>query len=230
MASHLSKEFTVVALDLPGHGQSDDPDHELTCEDFAEAALAVLDDHQLSQLGHLEPAFLLGQHGGGSICLQIATAYPSRARSLILSGTGIRSPTAFEQFRQTPLTRDIPMDHDGEFLKKTYETYRKLSAPGVKPELVCKPMVQSLLSRLRPYDAHWALMRWDKSAAFSKLTIPLKLIQGEHDAFCQNQEELANRLACDRQVLPGGAFLLTEAPEACATSIAEFFSRSLAEK
>jgi pimeloyl-ACP methyl ester carboxylesterase len=33
----------VLALDLPGHGQSDDPDHELECEEFAEAALAVLD-------------------------------------------------------------------------------------------------------------------------------------------------------------------------------------------
>ena len=46
-APFLAPHFKVLAIDLPGHGESDDPDHELEVQEFGEAILAVLDHYQV---------------------------------------------------------------------------------------------------------------------------------------------------------------------------------------
>jgi pimeloyl-ACP methyl ester carboxylesterase len=78
----LSKQFTVVAPDLLGHGRSDkEPD------DYSLGAFASMLRDLLVALGH-ERATVVGQSLGGGIAMQVAYQYPERCERLALVGSG----------------------------------------------------------------------------------------------------------------------------------------------
>lgn len=76
----LARHFQVVAVDLPGHGQTvapDDPEGyrmERVCDDL----LAVLDELGIGVF------HLLGYSMGGRLALHVALAAPQRVRTLVL--------------------------------------------------------------------------------------------------------------------------------------------------
>ncbi len=75
-----SRDFQVVAVDLPGHGQTDAP-AELSyyrMERVAGDLLAILDQLEMGTF------HLLGYSMGGRVALHLALAAPERVRTLIL--------------------------------------------------------------------------------------------------------------------------------------------------
>ena len=70
MEPHLSKNFSLLKIDLPGHGQSDIIAEVQTMELMAEEVKKVLDDQKL------EKVHLLGHSMGGYISLGFAEKYP----------------------------------------------------------------------------------------------------------------------------------------------------------
>jgi len=71
----------VTALDLPGHGRSNQP---------ALTAIKDLGTWLVDQLS--SPSILIGHSLGGAICLQAALDDPSRVLGLVLLSTGSRLP------------------------------------------------------------------------------------------------------------------------------------------
>ncbi len=78
MESHLSEKFSLLKIDLPGHGQSEILAEVQTMELMAEAVKEVLDDQ------NLEKIHLLGHSMGGYISLGFAEKYPKYLKSLTL--------------------------------------------------------------------------------------------------------------------------------------------------
>jgi pimeloyl-ACP methyl ester carboxylesterase len=78
MEPHLSENFSLLKIDLPGHGQSDIIAEVQTMELVAEEVKKVL-DHL-----HLEKIHLLGHSMGGYISLGFAEKYPEYLKSLTL--------------------------------------------------------------------------------------------------------------------------------------------------
>ena len=78
MEPHLSKNFSLLKIDLPGHGQSDIIAEVQTMELMAEEVKKVLDDQKL------EKVHLLGHSMGGYISLGFAEKYPEYLKSLTL--------------------------------------------------------------------------------------------------------------------------------------------------
>lgn len=78
MEPHLSENFSLLKIDLPGHGQSDIIAEVQTMELMAEEVKKVL-DHQKLQKVHL-----LGHSMGGYISLGFAEKYPEYLKSLTL--------------------------------------------------------------------------------------------------------------------------------------------------
>jgi pimeloyl-ACP methyl ester carboxylesterase len=75
----LADGARVVALDLPGHGESEAPtDYPYTYEAFADSVCALM-----SALG-LSRATVLGHSMGGGVALRLAAAVPDRVERLIL--------------------------------------------------------------------------------------------------------------------------------------------------
>ena len=124
MAKRLAVDRRVIALDLPGHGASDTPDHELGVEEYCEAVLTVLDRLDVQE------THIVGHHGGCMLAVNIAVTYPARIRKLVLSGGGYPDPDVADLLLNNPMTRDIPIDAEGDFLLKPWAVYQKMSAPA----------------------------------------------------------------------------------------------------
>ncbi|HVO85198.1 MAG TPA: alpha/beta hydrolase [Syntrophobacteria bacterium] len=81
----LGHAFRVLAIDLPGHGESD-PVEEATLEGYADAARGLLD-----ALG-TGPVIAAGHSLGGAVAQLFAARYPEMVRGLILLSTCVKLP------------------------------------------------------------------------------------------------------------------------------------------
>jgi pimeloyl-ACP methyl ester carboxylesterase len=85
----------VIAIDLPGHGESDKPQTTYSMDLFARAIDAVLQDAKV------ERAVLAGHSMGTPVVRQFYRKYPQKTQALILVDGGLRPfapPEAMEKF------------------------------------------------------------------------------------------------------------------------------------
>lgn len=78
----LTRRYTVIAPDLPGHGDSDKPRG-----DYSLGAHASSIRDLLLALGH-ERATIVGQSFGGGVAMQLAYQHPERCERLVLVSSG----------------------------------------------------------------------------------------------------------------------------------------------
>lgn len=78
----LARTHTVIAVDLPGHGDSDPP-----AGDYSLGAHACAARDLLIALGHQRASFV-GHSLGGGVALQIAYQFPERIDRLVLISSG----------------------------------------------------------------------------------------------------------------------------------------------
>jgi pimeloyl-ACP methyl ester carboxylesterase len=78
----LARQYTVVAPDLPGHGNSDKPPG-----DYSLGALASTLRDLLIVLGH-DRATIVGHSLGGGVAMQFSYQFPDRAERLVLVSSG----------------------------------------------------------------------------------------------------------------------------------------------
>jgi pimeloyl-ACP methyl ester carboxylesterase len=78
MENHLSEHFTLLKIDLPGHGKSDILAEVHTMEMMAEEVKKVVDHENLDKM------HLLGHSMGGYTALAFAEKYPENLKSLTL--------------------------------------------------------------------------------------------------------------------------------------------------
>ena len=220
MAPLLADSFRVVGIDLPGHGRSGNPGHELELEELTEDVVAVLDD-----IG-IQHTHILGHHGGVSVCIDLSNRHPSRVEKVVLSGGGTRSAEQLEALKKQPMTRDLPMDEGGDFLTQTWAVYRKMSAQKKPPDITILPFTVGLQARLRPFDMHHALYRWDGEAARQSFDKETLLIRGQEDIYsgdvAARHAQMENSTYVE--IADGGAWLFYEQPEACAKVIRNFLT------
>jgi 3-oxoadipate enol-lactonase len=82
----LSDGYSVVALDLRGHGKSPEPIREYTLVDYAADVTGFIKAHSI------QPAILIGLSFGGMIAQTLALNYPELVSSLVLCGCPSRFP------------------------------------------------------------------------------------------------------------------------------------------
>ena len=80
----LAKRARVVALDLPGHGQSDKPQLVYTMDHFAAAVDAVMKDAKV------ERAVLLGHSMGTPVVRQFYRKYPKKTLAIVIVDGALR--------------------------------------------------------------------------------------------------------------------------------------------
>ncbi len=83
----LSKDYRVITLDLPGHGQSGSPkDGKLSMDLFARAIEAV------RQQGKADRIVLVGHSMGTAVIMQYARLYPDHTLALVLVDGSVTVP------------------------------------------------------------------------------------------------------------------------------------------
>jgi pimeloyl-ACP methyl ester carboxylesterase len=91
----FTKQSRVIAIDLPGHGESDKPQITYSMDLFARAIDAVLTDAKV------ERATLVGHSMGTPVIRQFYRKYPNKTRALVIVDGMLRAPNITpEQIKQ----------------------------------------------------------------------------------------------------------------------------------
>ena len=208
----LSSEYTVVALDLGGHGQSGHNRENWTIENFAKDVRAVIDGL------HLNNVILVGHSMGGEIILQTALTLPGKVIGFI----GIDN---FKQF----VTSFTPKDENeiNEFmqsLKTNFDTtatmYTRLALfpQGYKDTISVNRVVNSLqqTDSMVAIKALESLMYFalKDSEMLTRLSIPAHLIVSDYTATNKESFRRAAKAGSSIRVIKGtGHYPMIEKPQ-----------------
>jgi len=138
LALLADRGLRAVAPDHPGMGGSDPVPGEPAIEDYAAAALAVLD-----ALG-LERAAVVGHHTGGVVAVEVAARAPERVTALVLSST----PYVDAERRARVAASRPPIDAvreraDGAHLVELWRRRQAFYPPG-RPDLLHRFVTDAL--------------------------------------------------------------------------------------
>jgi pimeloyl-ACP methyl ester carboxylesterase len=108
----FAKQSRVIAIDLPGHGESDKPQITYSMDLFARAIDAVLQDAKV------ERATLVGHSMGTPVIRQFYRKYPNKTSALVIVDGSLRpfsNPEQMKQFME-PLRGPKYKEHAGQLL------------------------------------------------------------------------------------------------------------------
>jgi sigma-B regulation protein RsbQ len=128
------RDYTVVTLDLPGHGQSGDERKDWSIEGFAEDVIAVIKELDLQNV------ILVGHSMGASVNLMAATSYQKPIIGFIaidyFKNAGTPLPAEFQQ-QVEEIKRKLKTD-----FRNTNEQYARMAllteqtAPAISKKIV----------------------------------------------------------------------------------------------
>ena len=206
----LSAHLNPVALDLPGHGESDAP-ALASVEEYAARVMRFIEALQLPQ------PVPCGLSLGGAIALQMLLDYPRRLAGGILVGTGARLRV------HAAILEALEKDYDGftgdmAFYGVSAKTNIDRIAPLMEMAAACRPATCR-----RDFDA---CDRFDVMNRLAEIKLPVLIVNGEEDPltppkysdYLEQQIARAHRIS----VPDAGHMVPMEQPEALNTGIADF--------
>jgi pimeloyl-ACP methyl ester carboxylesterase len=228
----LARQFTVYAVDYPGHGWSDIPAAEYSVELFVAAVAGFLDRLQLQDVT------LVGESIGGTIALLLAARHHPRVGRVVAvnpydydRGRGLRrsSPLANAIFA----VNDVPVVgatvsrlRQFPIIAKVFEggvTHRESFPPGFLREMY---LVGNRRGHARAFASlvhHWP--GWERARSeYGGIDRPVLLLYGDHDWSRPAEREADARDipgARMRVVEDAGHFLSLDAPEALVRAVRE---------
>ncbi len=188
----FAQHFTIIAVDLPGHGESDSPDDpaRYRMEHCLEDLIAVLDQLQPK----LQQVNLLGYSMGGRVALHFAAAHPERVSKLILESASpglsdpaeraarVASDNALADFiEQAGLEAFVDRWESLPLFASQARLPAEVSAGLRAQRLLCNP--RGLAHSLRGLGTGIQSPLWDR---LPEVRVPTLLIAGELDTKFMN--------------------------------------------
>lgn len=199
--SVLSKNHTVITIDLPGHGESEAKGYIHTMEFMAEVVQAVL------AFEKIEKASFLGHSMGGYVSLAFAEKYPEKCSKLILlnaSSSADSSERKENRSRAIALVkRDknvfISMAISNLFADKSKQKFES-EIEALKTD-ACQMKTQGIIATIEGMK-----VRKDRTQILKTLKIPKTIIAGAFDPIipAQDLKKLAANCECQYIVWEGG--------------------------
>jgi pimeloyl-ACP methyl ester carboxylesterase len=197
----LSRRFTTYAMDLRGWGRSAKPRTPFTLEDMGGDVMGILDDE-----GVMGPAILMGCSIGSKIALMLACERPERVAAAILIGGNSGRPDFSKRIAdyrahgkagslvnyhrdhlRHGVTREWADTELGTFLIETFVDHDgELDAESIAQ--VFGAMEGSDLTHARRF-----------------CTVPVLVVNGQHDSAFQGGAETATDIPGARRVVMPGA-------------------------
>ncbi|HSF95505.1 MAG TPA: alpha/beta hydrolase [Thermohalobaculum sp.] len=231
----LAARFRVMALDLPSYGDSDRVEWDISVEDY----LKVTTEAVAEICGDAPRIHLAGFSFGGGVAAALAVALGPRAGSLSMTGgAGYGSPAGKRSF--TLESRRKLAERLGR--APTGAELRAMHADNLAKLMIWDrshiddwtiDMQFSNVERTR-FDSRRLSWSADTPGLIGRLTCPVKVIFGEHDAAAI--PPIAERFAMCRaqrpdvetHVIPAcGHWAMYEAPDAVNALLLDFHGRAL---
>jgi len=118
LMTELSSQTPVIAIDLPGHGESEPlPGNPQTIAVWSDAVVAALDRLAVNRV------HALGHNGGAAVALELAVGRPERVASLLLDAPFFLDETDRALFRSHPAP-SLELDPEGVHLLRAWHHLR----------------------------------------------------------------------------------------------------------
>lgn len=208
----LAKNFTVYAVDYPGHGYSDIPSAQYDAAFFADGVEGFLDALDLRD------ATLAGVSIGGSIALMLAARNHRRVARVVAinpydyaKGRGMGRSSILARvvvaLAGLPILGETVMRMRHFFVMKSILDGGVADPDHIPPELLMEMYL--LGNRRGHYRAFLSLLRnvgsWETATkSYSNIEIPVLLLWGDRDWSRPDEREH------DRQIVPGAGMATVE--------------------
>ena len=222
IAPALTSRFTVIRLDLRGHGRSGPVDEALALEDFARDVLDVLDAAGAAR------AHVVGFSLGGMIAQALALDHAARVDRLVLL-SAVAGRTEQERARVRDRLEILRTQGIGAITGAAQDRWFTSGFIERHPDLVRERMEQLQRNHAPSYAAAYTVFSTsDLGERLHGICAPTLVATGEHDVGSNT------RMARFMQAqIPGAALrilpelkhsVLVEAPEAIAAMLLEFLA------
>ena len=158
----------AVALDLSGHGDSDDTDADPGYE-----ALSAYADDVLAVADATDPEIVVGNSLGGAICQHLALERDTSPAGLVLAGTGAKL-TVMDDLRAW---LDEDFDRAVEFLHAENRLFHDTDHPAVESSKATMRETGQAVTRRDFETCH----RFDIRGQLSEINATTLAVCGEHD-------------------------------------------------
>jgi haloacetate dehalogenase len=245
VAPRLAQNFSVVAADLRGYGDSSKPAGLPDHSNYSKRALALDQVELMQALGH-ETFFLAGHDRGGRVAHRLALDHPQRVNKLAVfdicptRSMYARTDRAFAKayFHWFFLIQPAPFPEqligaDAEYFIK-YQMGRRhgglkvFAAEAMAEYVRCFSDPAAIHASCEDYRAAESIdLAHDAADAASKITCPLLALWGKHGVIEQQFDCLAEWRAVAGEVrgqaLDCGHYLPEEQPEEVRRQLESFF-------
>lgn len=212
----LGDRFDMLAVDLPGFGQSFDPPPRPGVGYYAAVLLEALD-----RLGW-SSCHVAGHHAGASVAAELAMQTPDRMDSVALFGPPYYGSESEREARRTAVVRQRHLQADGGHLQ---DVWQRVAGSGDRPvSLAHREAVATLRAYERFHEAQHAVFDHDLAALLPRIRQPLLLACGTADVLWSRFEPACQaRPDAEHATLPGGTMIMDEQPDAVAATLAAFW-------
>jgi pimeloyl-ACP methyl ester carboxylesterase len=209
----------AIAVDIPGCGMSDVPDHPPTIAEYAGMVPAVMDHFGFDK------ASVLGHHTGAIIVTEAALQAPERVDKIVLNG-----PLPLTDEERTYFLGMVEAEKswtprwDGSHLTEIWETRRAAQPNWSDVDAFHTHIIHGQLAGAKVWYAHAAVMAYKHEDALPRITHPSLIVANTGDAiFAQSQRAKEMRPDFTYAELDGGTIdIIDEQPEAWAKAVADF--------
>ena len=226
--------YRAVAVDMPGHGQSDPAP---TQPDGPEYARRVDEVTRLLGMGSYA---VLGHHFGATVALWMAAGYPERVTHLLFYGLP-QIPERNEHFdfiNRQYMSNAKPRTYDregNEVLRAwiaRWDMSEMLAEPGDRLAYTSDIARRTLIARLQVgpewYHAYHVIGRTDEVEVAKRVTAPTLVICGNRDHFWEDNRTTGAGLFADGHFAPmlgAGVDVADEYPEEFVEIVTGFIRR-----
>ncbi|MGH8750866.1 MAG: alpha/beta fold hydrolase [Burkholderiales bacterium] len=229
----LARDFTVFALDYPGHGWSDIPEVDYKPELFTRTVAAFMDQLNIRNI------IVAGISIGGIIPLLLAAEHNSRIRGVVsinpydyAGGNGLGRGNLVARIIST--LAPIPVMGETVMRMRNNLVERIIFEGGVStPSAITAPFLAEMVSvgnRPHHYRAFLNLLRHAKEwthahAVYGQINIPVLLVYGDQDWSNESERKTTyNEIpGAQLEIVPnGGHFLSLDRPESVIGHIKAF--------
>ena len=212
----FAKRNRVIALDLPGHGQSDKPEIPYTMDLFANAIDAVLRDAKV------ERAVLVGHSMGTPVARQFYRKYPQKTLAIVIVDGGLR-PFGTKEMRENFISMFRSPNYKQAGMQMLSQMAPTLSAEG-------KERVNASFANTPQHVVVSAMEGMNDDALYGpdKINVPMFAILAKSPFWPADTEEFLRGLAPDLELqwFEGVShFLMMEKPKQFNDAVIAFLNK-----
>jgi pimeloyl-ACP methyl ester carboxylesterase len=214
----FTKRNRVVAIDLPGHGQSDKPQLAYSMDLFARAVEAVMRD------AHVDRAVLVGHSMGTPIARQFYRKYPQKTLAIVIVDGALRP------FGDKKLMEGFIAGFRGPNYKEAgKQMFAGMAGPNLPAELKERIQVSFLNTPQHVIVSAMEGMADDSIWGQDKINVPVLAILAKSPFWPADTEQFYRGIApsLDFQMWDGvGHFLMMEKPKQFNDAVIAFLDKN----